>query len=75
MALEEEMRQEIGKIEREITVLDSEIERLYTKLSNLINIRRKKEYELRTLRGNFGIPDIEEKDLQTNLSRILRESM
>ena len=75
MALEDEMRQQISKLEKELTLLDDEIQRLYTKVSNLINIRKKKEYELRTLKGNFGIEDMDDREIQTTLSRLLKESI
>jgi predicted nucleic acid-binding Zn-ribbon protein len=74
MALEDEMRNEISKLEKETAILDDEIQKLYTKIANLINIRKKKEYELKALRGNFGIySNITERDVQTSLSRMLKE--
>ena len=76
MALEEEMRHEMDRLERELTVLDDEIHKLYTKVSNLINIRKKKEYELHVLRENFGLyTELSEKDIQTSLARLLKESL
>jgi len=76
MALEEEMRNEMIKLEKEIAVIDEEIERLHLRLVNLINIRKKKEYNLKALRENFGIySDMTDRYIQTTLSRMLKESM
>ncbi len=75
MPLEEEMRHEVDKLEREIEVLDEEIQKLYTKVVNLINIRKKKEYNLKILKENFGIynTDLTDKDIQITLSHLLKE--
>lgn len=75
MPLEEEMRHEIARLEKEIAQLDEEIQKLYTKVTNLINIRKKKEHDLRILRENFGIVVDKESDIQTTLTRLLKESV
>lgn len=74
MPLEEEMRHEIEKLEKEVEVLDVEIKTLYTKVVNLINIRKKKEHNLKLLKENFGIKtDISDKEMQLTLSNLLKE--
>ena len=74
MPLEEEMRHEVDKLEKEIEVLDEEIQKLYTKVVNLINIRKKKEYNLKVLKENFGIyTELTDKDIQMTLSHLLKE--
>ena len=76
MPLEEEMHHELARLEKEISVLDDEIARLYTKVVNLINIRKKKEHDLKVLRENFGIvSDQDDREFQTNLARLLKETM
>jgi hypothetical protein len=76
MPLEEEMHHELVRLEKEIAILDTEIERLYTKVVNLINIRKKKEHDLRILRETFGMAvEKDDADLQTTLSRLLKESV
>ncbi len=71
MTLEEEMRNEIRKLEREIDSIDDELEKLHTRIVQLIATRRKKEHDLRILRANFELG--EDKDMQTTLERLLRE--
>ncbi len=76
MPLEEEMHHEIIRLEKEIALLDEEIQKLYTKVTNLINIRKKKEHDLKVLRENFGIvTETDEREFQTNLARLLKESV
>lgn len=73
MPLEEEMRHEMYKLEREIALIDEEIQKLYTKVANLINIRKKKEHDLKVLKENFGITEAEYINIQTSLSKMLKE--
>ena len=71
MTLEEEMRNEIRKLEREIDSIDDELQKLHTRIIQLISARKKKEHDLRILRENFEMG--EDKDIQTTLERLLRE--
>ncbi|MBI3190891.1 hypothetical protein HYZ41_04270 [archaeon] len=76
MPLEDEMRNEMVRLEGEMSLLDDEISKLHTKLANLMNIRKKKEHDLNALRANFGLfAGIVDRDMQTNLSRMIRESV
>ncbi len=70
MTIEEEMRNEIRKLEREIDSIDDELEKLHTRIVQLISIRKKKEHDLRILRANFELSD--DRDMQTTLERLLR---
>lgn len=72
MSLEEEMVNEIRKLESEIDVLDMEMEKLHNKMLHLIGLRKKKEHDLRTLRMNFGEDD---REIQMSLTRLLREKV
>ena len=75
MPLEDEMRNEMVRLESELSILDDEISKLHTKLANLMNIRKKKEHDLNALRANFVLfTGIVDKDVQTNLSRMIKES-
>ncbi len=71
MTLEEEMRHEILRLESEIAQIDAELHKLQTKVINLINIKKKKEYDLSVLKANFGETQ-EEKEIQTNLEMLLK---
>ena len=71
MTIEAEMRNEIRKLEREIDSIDDELEKLHTRIIQLIATRKKKEHDMRILRANFELSD--EKDMQTTLERLLRE--
>lgn len=73
MPIEEEMQLEIRRLEREITILDEELEKLHKRILNLLMIRKKKEHDLRILKINFYGELPEEKEWQTTLSRLLRE--
>ena len=73
MPIEEEMQLEIRRLEREITILDEELEKLHKRILNLLMIRKKKEHDLRVLKTNFYGELPEEKEWQTTLSRLLRE--
>ena len=71
MTIEEEMINEIRKLEKEIDSIDDELEKLHTKIIHLIAERKKKEHDLRILRANFDIGN--DKDIQLTLERLLRE--
>ncbi len=71
MTIEEEMRNEMRKLEREIDYIDDELQKFHNKIIHLISERKKKEHDLRILRETFELG--EEKDIQTTLERLLRE--
>ncbi len=71
MPIEEEMRREVARLEREIDLIDVEMEKLHNKILQLIAIRKKKEHDLRILRGDYE----EDKEFQTTLARMLREKV
>lgn len=72
MTLEHEMLAEITRLENELTQIDNELRKLQEKTVNLINIRKKKEYNLAVLKSNFAeVKD--DKEVQTNLTRLLKE--
>ena len=71
MTLEQEMRNEIRKLEREIDSIDEELEKLHMRIIQLISTRKKKDHDLRILRENFELG--EDKDIQTTLERLLGE--
>lgn len=73
MPIEEEMQLEIRRLERELTILDEELEKLHKRILNLLMIRKKKEQDLRVLKTNFYGELPEEKEWQTTLARLLRE--
>lgn len=75
MPLEEEMRNEMYRLEKEVEMIDNEIEKLSTKIVNLINIRKKKEHNLKILRENFGLIKTEETDIQITLEQLLKENI
>ncbi|MFH0949054.1 MAG: hypothetical protein V1802_01040 [Candidatus Aenigmatarchaeota archaeon] len=76
MAIENEMRSEIRKLEKEISFLDDELEKLHNKIVQLIMLRRKKEHDLRVLKANFEEPSaIDEREVQTTLARLLKEKI
>ena len=66
MAIEQEIENEIRKLEREISSLDDELQNIHKKIVDLILLKKKKERELHMLKGDLE----EEKELQTSLSRL-----
>lgn len=75
MPLEEEMKTEIKKLENEIMALDYELEKMHSKILQLLTIRKKKDHDLRVLKANFGEITEEDRDYQTTLARLLREKV
>jgi predicted nucleic acid-binding Zn-ribbon protein len=72
--LEDEMRQEMRKIEREIETLDDELEKLHNKILQLIMIRKKKERDLKIIRENvLGYDEDQDGQIQTTLAKLLKE--
>jgi septal ring factor EnvC (AmiA/AmiB activator) len=74
MPLENHMRDEMRKLEKEIAILDDELERLHTKILQLIMIRKKKEHDLKVFRENvLGYDEDEDGQIQTTLAKLLKE--
>lgn len=72
--LEDEMRSEMRKIEKEIETLDDELEKLHNKILQLIMIRKKKERDLKIIRENvLGYDDDQDGQIQTTLAKLLKE--
>ena len=65
------MRNEIARLETEIERIDAELQKLQTKIINLINIKKKKEHDLRILKMNFN-ETVEEKEIQTDLQQLMK---
>jgi hypothetical protein len=73
MSLENEMKQEMLRLESEIAEIDAELQKLQAKVVNLLNIKKKKEHNLSVLKSNFSGYD-DEKEIQTNLQQLLKEA-
>ncbi len=71
MSLDDEMRSEIRKLEKEIEMIDDELTKLHEKILRILALRKKKEHDMRALRANFETAD--EKDYQTSLAKLLKE--
>ncbi len=74
MALEEQMRVEVRRLEKEVALIDEELSRLYKKIEHALALRKKKEHDLRILRENFGEPE-EDIEIQLSLANILKEKL
>lgn len=70
MPFEEEMENEVKRLEKEISVIDEELEKLHTKILQLIMIRKKKDHDLKILKRDFGE---DEKEFQTTLAKLLEK--
>ena len=69
MGVDEEIKTEIRRLEAEISLIDNELEKLHSKILQILALRKNKEKSLKSLR-----PDPEEpKDIQTSLVRLQRE--
>ena len=69
MDIEIAIKEEIRKIEKEISELDKKIEYLYLELSELLKERKKKMGELSVLKSGF---EKEKKEHQTSLLFVKR---
>lgn len=68
------MKMEIRRLEREIMMLDDEMQKLHEKLLQIITVRRKKEHDLKILKSNFS-EDVDDRDIQTTLARLSKEGI
>lgn len=70
MGMDEEIQAEITKLEAEIAYIDKELEKMHEKILQILALRKKKDKMLKALRPDTGI---EQKDVQTTLSRVIKE--
>ncbi|HLD39058.1 MAG TPA: hypothetical protein VJB05_01955 [archaeon] len=66
MTLEQEMRHEVARLERELMSIDIELEKVNSRIVQLLDTRKKMEYDLRVLRGSVDenyIRGLEEESL------------
>lgn len=66
MTLEQEMRHEVARLERELMSIDIELEKVNSRTVQLLDTRKKMEYDLRVLRGSVDenyIRGLEEESL------------
>jgi len=68
LPIEQEIENEIRKLEREISSLDDELQNIHKKIVDLILLKKKKETELRMLTGNA-----DDKEMQTSLAQLFGE--
>ena len=73
MSLDDEMHNEVERLEKAIMHIDEELKRINDKMMDLMRTRSKKEHDLRILKMNFG--EIEDTETQTTLARLLEERM
>lgn len=71
MSVEDQMKIELRRLEKEIEMIDDELEKLHSKLLSLIVLRKKKEKDLKIIRSNFG-EEISDDEIQTSLAKLLR---
>lgn len=72
VTIENEMRNEIKKLEGEIVLLDKELEKLHSKVLQILMLRKKKIHDLKILKAQFEPVESEEKE-QTTLAKLLKE--
>ncbi|MBI2172798.1 MAG: hypothetical protein HYT73_01130 [Candidatus Aenigmarchaeota archaeon] len=70
MSLDEEMQNEIRKMEKEMQQIDEELEKLQARVLHLIGIRKKLASDTDSLRSYF-YPD-ERKEKQTTLAGLMK---
>lgn len=75
MSLEDEMRNEMRKLEREIDFIDRELEKLHAKIVQLIMLRKKKDRDMHILKSNFGEETEDDREIQTTLAKLLKEKI
>ncbi len=75
MPIEEEMQNEAVRLEREIDIIDKELEKLHSRIMQLMALRKKKDHDLHVLRYNFGQETDYEREFQTTLAKLLEEKI
>lgn len=73
VTLESEMRHEIERLESELSQIDAELQKLQLRVTNLVNIKKKKEHDLSVLSSNFGGAQ-DDREIQTDLNLLLRKA-
>lgn len=73
MPLEEEMRNEVERLEKEMEAIDRELEKLRSRIAQLDAMRKKAEHDLRILKYHFG--EEEGTEFQTTLAGLLEEKI
>ncbi|MBI5332606.1 MAG: hypothetical protein HZB65_03470 [Candidatus Aenigmarchaeota archaeon] len=68
MGFDDAIKDEIRKLETEISLIDDELEKMHSKILQILALRKKKEKELRTLR-----PAEESHETQTSLAKVMKE--
>lgn len=53
MTLEQEMRQEVVRLEKELETVNTDLERLHARIIQLLETQKKDEHALKMLRGSF----------------------
>lgn len=71
VSLEDEMKNEISRLEKEINNIDKELEKLGSRLDKLSKIRKKKDHDIRVLRYNFNEDEGLDAEFQTTLARMV----
>ncbi len=70
MTLENEIREEIKRIEREMKELDEELNDLNSRITQIQMIMQKKERDMKILKSAFGEGD--RKEIQTSLAKVVK---
>jgi predicted nucleic acid-binding Zn-ribbon protein len=74
MGVEDEMQNEVRRLEREIYILNEELEKLHKRLVQILMIKKKKEHDLHVLKSNSS-EETYDKEFQTTLAKLLKGNM
>ena len=69
MTFDDEIKREIRRMEAEISLIDKELEKMHSKILQILALRKKKENELKALKPQEDEP----KDIQISLAKVLKE--
>lgn len=72
MTLEDEMQHEIARLKKEIESIDSQMEKLNSKIFHLLELKNKDEHDLHALQGSLEenyIHQVEQESLKKILGR------
>ncbi|MFA4819664.1 MAG: hypothetical protein WC613_01755 [Candidatus Aenigmatarchaeota archaeon] len=75
MTLEQEMRHEVARLERELELVNVELDKVHARIIQLLDTRKKTEYDLRVLRGSVEenyIRQVEEESLANILNKKIK---
>lgn len=68
MTIEDEMKLEMQRLEKELKNIEGELQKLYSRISELLELKKRKEKDLHVLKSYFRLKKDKQKTLAENIS-------